>query len=146
MKKMTESNPANQKPADQKPAEKLKLPMKPLIAIAAVLIIVIIGLVIEAVNSNRYSIKNNTGTDIESIVVYFENDSENDSYIGENLFELSIPAGEKKTGTFKKQDSPYLYGSSLMIKVNFAGREPVYLYSGYFTNVCVFNKKNTSKM
>lgn len=134
MKKVTETKPAN-----QKPAEKLKLPMKPILAALAVLFIVIVLLIAEAVNMNRYSVKNNTGTDIESVVVYFENENEEYSFTGDELFVLSVPAGGKKTGSYEKQDSMYLAGSAMMIRVKFAGRDTAYLYSGYFTHA--FNGK-----
>lgn len=116
-----------------------KLPSRAIAAAAAVLAVVILLVVVEGVNSNRYSIRNDTGTDIEYITAYFENEGESFEYATGSLFEQSIPAGEKVTGSFEKLDSPYLAGSWLVVRVKFAGRDAVQRYAGYFT--AAFNGK-----
>lgn len=111
-----------------------KLPVKIIAISAAVLLLIIVAIVIEAVNSKRYTIINETGTDIESIVLYLENEDENYYYRSDNIAELSVAAGAKESGRFETVGGGYLSGASLMLQVKFEGREEVLLYSGYFVN------------
>lgn len=111
-----------------------KLPKKAITIAAAAIILIIILLILEAINSNRYAFRNNTGTDIESLVLYFENADENFYYRSDNLVECAMKAGEKRNGRFEPLSSAYMPGSFLIIEVKFEGRDKVMLYSGYFTN------------
>ncbi len=112
--------------------EAKKLPVKPIAAAAAVLSVIILVMAIEAVNTEKIVIKNNTSTEIEWIQLYFEN-TEEDSYdILPREANISVPAGGKYSGKFEAQPGLNLYGSFLMIRVKFAGRDVAENYAGYF--------------
>ncbi|MBQ9118584.1 MAG: hypothetical protein IJY09_00820 [Lachnospiraceae bacterium] len=103
-------------------------------AIIAVVVLVVVILVAEVAGSRRYTIINETGTDIESIVLYLENEYEDDYFRSENIAELSVAAGAKETGRFETVGGGYLTGASMMMEIKFEGRDKVLLYSGYFVN------------
>ncbi|MDE7299601.1 MAG: hypothetical protein K2N94_12380 [Lachnospiraceae bacterium] len=118
---------------EKKGRETKKIPLKPIIAAAAVLVLIILIMAIEAVNTEKLIIKNDTSEDIEWIQLYFEN-TEEDSYdILTREAGVSVASGEKYSGKFKAQPGINPYGSFLMIQVKFAGRETAETYAGYFT-------------
>ena len=110
-----------------------KFPVKPLMIAGAVLALIIICMVIEAVNTRKLVIVNNTKSDIESIQLYFEDMEDDTFYILKDKQPLSVEAGSKYSGSFVSSKEMAEYGSFLMIDVKFADKEMVQTYAGYFT-------------
>lgn len=112
---------------------KLKLPVKAIAAAAVVIVLLVIALLVESANTRRLVIYNETGKEIESIRMYFENTDEDFYFVSDDLINTSIPAREKYKGTFQTQSYTEAPGYFLIIRVKFAGEEEVETYAGYFT-------------
>ncbi len=121
------SNTPNEKSSDKGS----RLGIKIAVAAVAVLLLIAVMIIAEAATSRRYTIVNDTATDIESIVLYLENEDEDYYFRSENLVEMPVAADTKESGRFEEIE-PYLSGASLMIQVKFVGKEEVVMYSGYF--------------
>ena len=117
----------------QKQQNKRKIPVKLISGTVVVFVLVIAVMTIEAKNTEKLVIKNNSAVDIESISLYFEDTEEEDYDILPRDAAVSVAAGEKYTGKYTAQPGLNPYGSFLMIRVKFAGREEVQTYAGYFT-------------
>lgn len=113
--------------------KKKGFPVKLLIVAVAVLALIILCVVIEAVNTRRLVIVNNTKSDIESIQLYFEDMDDRYFYILEDKEPLFVKAGGRYSGKFLSSQELAEDGSFLMIDVKFADREIARTYAGYFT-------------
>ena len=79
---------------EKKGRETKKIPLKPIIAAAAVLVLIILIMAVEAVNTEKLIIKNDTSEDIEWIQLYFENTEEDAYDILTREAGVSIASGE----------------------------------------------------
>lgn len=113
--------------------KKRRLPAEAFASGIAVLILIFVALLARAANTRRIVIKNNTGQEIESIRLYFENMEENFYFLSGDLANTQIAAGANYYGKFDVQDYAQAPGYFLMIRVKFAGREEAETYAGYFT-------------
>lgn len=80
--------------------KKRRLPAEAFASGIAVLILIFVALLARAANTRRIVIKNNTGQEIESIRLYFENMEENFYFLSEDLANTQIAAGANYYGKF----------------------------------------------
>lgn len=127
-------------PSGKSQVEK-KLPVRLIVASAVVLVLIFVVMAIEAVNTERLIIINNTAADIEWIHLYFESMNDDDDYhdILSGTDELSIAAGQRYKGSFTAQSGFSSYRGVLIIEVKFAGMDAAGIYAGAFTRA--FNGK-----
>lgn len=112
--------------------DKIKLPTKLIAVVAALLVIITIVVVIEAVNTRRISIENNTKKNIESIHVYIENYGEDD-FNGEDIITTEIKAGDSYSGKFDSMEPSRWMYASVSTVVKFEGEDEKYQFAGNFT-------------
>lgn len=110
----------------------------------AVVLLFVILVIVEGVNSGKVSIKNDTSRKITSIKAYFagteypldsdEEDTKKELYQSENLVDTELAAGE----TFKASlpDLTGLKGtaSGLIFKITFENEEEITIDTGYFNS------------